>query len=493
MSPKTFDDGVNVDNVVTYSSAATNNRKSALSTKIITSTTGSLIPVVDHDATIEQERKHRTNDIRERLGPIMERFMSSVTKIQTLEDSLRLGVGSDGDDDDHNHNHDDTSSTSSKSTNYEHTIIRPGETRSIVNKSMELVKKKMLRLKNMEDTLEALEDRRIILRRHCQAKFTTTEKSDNLLCQNNRIVELEEEVSVTKKKCRLVDDLQARNVLLENDLMDVREALQEKSRTDLQQQQCRKNDEYMHIKFDSLEHKVEYLTASTCDDLKKENKNLPQTIKNQGSQESTVVVTAPLSLTESSIIDKLCIVDNNTCNTSSMTDESFSLFPTPNEMDGTAEQQQQQQQQQKHNPRDFSEREDDASSSSSSSSNSGESSMIENLTSKIKILDRENAELRESNDNAMHKFKTFQQEITRQSSVIKGLQLKLDSNVLGGTEQSEAAAMIESEEADKLSLSCTVAMKTKDERGKKSVVKNTGQFLFKRLLFKDHKNGQSEK
>ncbi|OEU16430.1 hypothetical protein FRACYDRAFT_239023 [Fragilariopsis cylindrus CCMP1102] len=488
MSPKTFDDGVNVDNVVTYSSAATNNRKSALSTKIITSTTGSLIPVVDHDAMIDQERKHRTNDIRERLGPIMERFMSSVTKIQTLEDSLRLGVGSDGDDDDHNHNHDDTSSTSSKSTNYEHTIIRPGGTRSIVNKSMELVKKKMLRLKNMEDTLEALEDRRIILRRHCQAKFTTTEKSDNLLCQNNRIVELEEEVSVTKKKCRLVDDLQARNVLLENDLMDVREALQEKSRTDLQQQQCRKNDEYMHIKSDSLENKVEYLTASTCDDLKKENKNLPQTIKNQGSQESTVVVTAPLSLTESSIIDKLCIVDNNTCSTSSMTDESFSLFPTPNEMDGTAEQQQQQ----KHN---FSEREDDASSSSSSSSssNSGGSSMIENLTSKIKILDRENAELRESNDNAMHKFKTFQQEITRQSSVIKGLQLKLDSNVLGGTEQSEAAAMIESEEADKLSLSCTVALKTKDERGKKSVVKNTGQFLFKRLLFKDRKNAQSEK
>ena len=173
-----------------------------------------------------------------------------------------------------------------------------------------------------------------------------------------------------------------------------------------------------------------------------------------------------------------------------MTEESFSLFPTPNEMDGTAEQQQQQQQ---HNPRDFSEREDDASSSSSSSSNSGESSMIEHLTSKIKILDRENAELRESNDNAMHKFKTFQQEITRQSSVIKGLQLKLDSNVLGGTEQSEAAAMIESEEADKLSLSCTVAMKTKDERGGKSVVKNTGQFLLKRLLFKDHKNGQSEK
>jgi hypothetical protein len=383
MSPKTFDDGVTVDNVVIYSSAATNNRKSALSTKIITSTTGSLIPVVDHDATIEQERINRTNDIRERLGPIMERLMSSVTKIQTLEDSLRLGVGSGGDDDYHNHNHDDTSSTSSKSTNYEHTIIRPGETRSIVNKSMELVKKKMLRLKNMEDKLEALEDRRIILRRHfqlqdkapmrSQAKSTTDEKSDNLLCQNNRIIELEEEASLMKKKCRLVDDLQARNVQLENDLMDVREALQEKSRTDLQQ------DGYMHIKRDSLEHKVEYLAASTCDDLKKEKKNLPQTIKNQESQESTVVVvTAPISLTESSIIDKICIVDNNTCNISSMTDESFSLYSTPNGMDGTVEQQRQQ-----HNPRDFSEREDDASSSSSS--NSCESSTIENLSQKLKI------------------------------------------------------------------------------------------------------------
>jgi hypothetical protein len=492
MSPKTFDDGVNVDKVVIYSSAATNNRKSALSTKIITSTTGSLIPVVDHNATIEQERIHRTNDIRERLGPIMERLMSSVTKIQTLEDSLRLGVGSDGDDDDHNHNHDDTSSTSSKSTNYEHTIIRPGETRRIVNKSMELVKKKMLRLKNMEDKLEALEDRRIILRRHCQlqdkapirsqAKSTTDEKSDNLLYQDNRIIELEEEVSLMKKKCRLVDDLQARNVQLENDLMYVGEALQEKSQTDLQQQ---KNDEYMHVKGDSLEHKVECLTASTCDDLKKENKNLPQTIKNQKSQESTVVVTTPISLTETSIIDKLCIVDNDTCNTSSMTDDSFSLFPTPNGMDGTVELQQQ------HNPRDFSEREDDASSRSSS--NSGESLMIENLTSKIKNLDRENALLRESNDHAIHKFKTFQQEIMRQSSVIKGLQLKLDSNVVGGTEQSEEAAMIENKEADKLSLSCRVAMKTIDERGKQSVVKNTGDFLFKRLLFKHHKNGQSEK
>jgi hypothetical protein len=93
----------------------------------------------------------------------------------------------------------------------------------------------------------------------------------------------------------------------------------------------------------------------------------------------------------------------------------------------------------------------------------------------------------------MHKFKTFQQEILRQSSVIKGSQLKLDSNVLGGTEQSEAVAMIENKEAGNLSLSCTVAMKTIDERGKQSVVKNTGHFFKKRLLFKDHKNGQSEK
>jgi hypothetical protein len=52
------------------------------------------------------------------------------------------------------------------------------------------------------------------------------------------------------------------------------------------------------------------------------------------------------------------------------------------------------------------------------------------------------------------------------------------------------AAMNENIEADKLSL---VATKATDERGKQSVVKNTGHFLFKRLLFKDHKNGQSEK
>jgi hypothetical protein len=54
--------------------------------------------------------------------------------------------------------------------------------------------------------------------------------------------------------------------------------------------------------------------------------------------------------------------------------------------------------------------------------------------------------------------------------------------------------MNENIEADKLSLSCrVVATKATDERGKQSVVKNTGHFLFKRLLFKDHKNGQSEK
>jgi len=53
--------------------------------------------------------------------------------------------------------------------------------------------------------------------------------------------------------------------------------------------------------------------------------------------------------------------------------------------------------------------------------------------------------------------------------------------------------MNENIEADKLSLSCrVVATKATDERGKQSVVKNTGHFLFKRLLFKDHKNGQSE-
>ena len=257
----------------------------------------------------------------------------------------------------------------------------------------------------MEEELVALEDRRENLHRHCRQQVALTaavvgsqscleQQPTGSLEHRNAIAEFEKEIHVLKEKSFLVDDLRTQNARLVEEAKDGERSEMElanarklchKLETNLQKQQH---------KCESLECRVNSL-KSTCDGLEKvlrarekrnlglelelmdtrgllseylvNNENPPKTIEHPGSNNHSVALTEPstLSWTESSITDETVAVDNDDSTTS---EELLLVNPITNtKRKGTA----------------------------------CDSSLLQNLMAKIEALTRENAELRNINNHTI--------------------------------------------------------------------------------------------
>jgi len=357
--------------------------------------------VVKH-AALEQEIKNRTYDVRERLGPLIERLKNSVTNIQTLESSMRLsGYG------------DDNSRGNCEMTKEgQDTRIRnawsSGQSRSLTKKTMEMVKKKMFQLKIMEEELAASEKRRVNLHHYFQQRVASQDieaprvARTNNLQYENRIAELKEKIFQLKEKSIFYNDLRVQNdrLLEKTKHVDSLESELERERSlRISFESKLQEDQYKTIqqalKYDSLDCKFEVLTKSKDNsnlNLKQDiidtitlhrrylanNKGLPQRIMHLGTNESDTL-TEPISLswTESSISNDTNAVEDDD---SSGAGESY----IPKE-------------------------------------ESASHSTVQLLRSKVESLNRENAELRESKSHTLNKYKSLREEMTVQSSMIKYL------------------------------------------------------------------------
>jgi len=370
---------------------------------------------VDH-AALEQERMDRTNDVRERFGPLMERLKNSVSKIQTLENSILLRAGSNGDD-----LIDSERNEEIQTTNFPN-VMSPGQSRQLMNQSMEMVKKKMFRLKTMEEELEALEDRSLNLHHYIQQQLALQDAQGRLALTNvnseedNRITELEEQICFLKEKSELIENLRIQNAsLLEKAKhvdrleLDLKGEISSRNKLEskLVEHQCKMNKQA--VKYENLEGKFQVLTNSITNLTKvlqaQEHSNLnleqeimearefqKQCLSEHLETNQSVALTDPMSLsaTFSSIS-----IDSST----GENDDSKSVDESPFLIEETTCQ-----------------------------------STIEILRAKIESLRIENAELRESKGHATKNYESLQEEMRRQSMVIEELRRKLDCRVSEGGE-----------------------------------------------------------
>lgn len=364
-----------------------------------------------HDA-LEQARIDRTNDVRERLGPLINRLKCSMTNIQILENSMRLSVDEDGD------------SRGDSEMNEKDKGVRKvwsqENSRKLMNMNMEMVKRKMFRLKIMEEELVASEDRRVNLHHHFQQQVVPQAKKSptaKQMCNSeyqNRITDLEEDiVALRVQNVRLLEKTKIIE-RLENELEDEK-SLRGILEANLREHQYKMN--HQTVKYDKLESQFEILTSTIANLTKvlqaQEHYNLnlgqeimetmalhrqylsnsgspPKTIEHLRANES-VTLTEPMTLswTGSSISNHTSIVAN---------DDISADGGSPGSKKDTSSQ-----------------------------------STIQILRAKIESLDNKNAELRESNSHTLGRYKSLCEEMTRQSSMIKDRH-KLDCSVLEGGE-----------------------------------------------------------
>mmetsp|Transcript_11131 Transcript_11131/g.23604 ORF Transcript_11131/g.23604 Transcript_11131/m.23604 type:complete len:434 (-) Transcript_11131:1644-2945(-) len=387
-----------------------------------------LVRSINH-ATLEEERMHRTNNVRERMGPIIKRLKDSVAKVTKIEDSIRQS--SDGADIGDDHEVKDLEQDVRLGS-----MIRAGKSQQLMSKGMERVKKKMLMLKNMEEELAAMEDRSVNLHHYFQREVVSqvdeapssspSENSEN----RNRIKELKTEMFLLNEKSEQVDGLLSENARMLEKMGDVERLQNELHRerklrvlleSNLEEHRCEMK--LKAAKYDSLEHKFE-VSMSTFEILTKaleipencdrgfqqelsetieaialhrryllKNGNPPKMIEHLKTDESAVL-TEPMTLSwteDSSLANDLSTIDND-C--SIITEES-TVYKSNDFSKGTS---------------------------------CTNQSTFQILRSKIEALERENAELRENKNHAL-KCISLQEKTVRQSSMIENLQRELDHKV----------------------------------------------------------------
>mmetsp|Transcript_15629 Transcript_15629/g.27145 ORF Transcript_15629/g.27145 Transcript_15629/m.27145 type:complete len:368 (-) Transcript_15629:129-1232(-) len=214
-----------------------------------------MTPVVEKATTTkdiqrDQEKQLRTKDVKERLGPLVDRLKDSISKIDMIEASL------DGAE--------DSSSILSNKIHSVDSNRQRQSRRELMHQSMEMVKIKMLRLKRMEETLTASEDRRHVLQ-HQVLQVS--------LSEHQQIGGFERDASLREEKRRLEDDLDARNSMLlrktrecqqlQEELKQTKEE-KEKLKEALVQRQAKMNEHA--LKCGGLECQVENLN-NLCKEL----------------------------------------------------------------------------------------------------------------------------------------------------------------------------------------------------------------------------------
>ena len=249
-----------------------------------------MMPVVDsHSATVEQEKlttrvikrneskMSRTAGVRERLAPIMERMMSSLAQIQTLEESLVAGEASAGSDSTQYCDADDgivdrlvTPLCQSNGLKF-----RPGsnKSRKILKNRMETLKKKLTSLQMMEDTLNMAEDRRQNLQ-HYFLQASLSKPMLELASANRRNQELEHHLDIAKheqgkleERCSTVDYLEERILELLDSLKKLNNVEAELLRAEERNNVYEKDLQQRQAKIDKLSMRCEGLECEV-DQLK---------------------------------------------------------------------------------------------------------------------------------------------------------------------------------------------------------------------------------
>jgi hypothetical protein len=368
----------------------------------------------------EQEHFSRTKQTKERLGPIVSRLKASLTKMESLEESMiRLGL----------HRADRIDLLSQPpSSNYDplQFTLLPGNSRELMHGSMERVKRKLLRLKQMEERLVLSEDRRLNLQHqllqvslsHPILLMEATKRQNAHLQQgiNRRWAEENSKNFQNGGKAR-----QQEIVGLQQELKDSigeREA----SREYLFETEAKINDQADRC--DELVCPVQRTTLAPTDkvsSLKKLNHRRnglepeQREVRNVARQErgrlfpgtihfQTLNEVSPIEMTLPTVGETTCRGDDDSLDSSSTTNSAF-ITVLPSFERGTS---------QKPFKLSLAGSEDD------------HKSMIEALIAKIEVLDRENAELSEENYHFGVKCDAQQQEIMRQTGVIRDLELRLE-------------------------------------------------------------------
>jgi hypothetical protein len=339
-----------------------------------------------------EDRLARSKDVKERIGPIVHRLKASLETIQKLEDSAAAkttnasscsnkvgGTKSTDDSDDSN----DAISPS-------HQFV-PGRSRKLMQSSMEMVKRKLLKLKSLEEMLVESDDRREFLE-HQMVQITTDRHNILNSILQGRVEELEHDKVALEEKCEaltatcdeLVDSLRKqedRVAFLEEELLETRK----------------------------------YGVIPIVRSSSSISGGPPRTIHSHTSQEGS---SSPFSFGEGSSGRSMGSSrdDNELSSLPSTSDFEVSgmhqsLHWTPTVSVSLLE--------------PTSQRSDDGDDHDEASS--PEAVMIQRLMEKIEALDRENAELRESKQRAAGKFQAQCEEMKRHTSLIEDMRRKLDS------------------------------------------------------------------
>jgi hypothetical protein len=415
----------------------------------------------------EEARMSRTMEVKKRLSPIMDRMKASLAKIQKLEESLsRSGQQPDG-----GRTRDCVprgNTDNGKEEGNDVTALVPRQSSSILlKKSMEMIRRKLYKLQHMEDLLQSSEDRRqnlqhyflqVSLSKPCLLLAASRRRDQG---QSRQIVILENECAMLEQKCATVDELQLKVIDLTAKLRDFDQLQIELDdlknhndilELDLVQRQSKLNQ--LAIKCDDFECQVEQLTTM-CDDLLKnlsiqeqradklerelmETQKLnhraergrsrpPCTIQSQDSADGG----STESDNDSSTLELSCQTDASSDQEQTHTNGNFFLRRV-NDM------------------KDVDSPTKTAETSSASISLPGnvtsrisisenaersvvvpedpEASMIERLMDKVQTLDRENAELLQSQQEVYGKFDALLQENARHATRIRELEEQLQQN-----------------------------------------------------------------
>lgn len=224
----------------------------------------------------------RTAEVKQRLGPIMERMKSSLAQIQSIEESLAsnrvgLDVPQSGTD--------PSGSNEDRATNASASTARSQKSRQLLKESMGMLKTKLSTLQKMEDALTLSEDRR----QNLQHLFLQSSLSKPILEQasnKRKNEELEKQLANLTienrrldEKCRTVNSLeqkieeltkQTRKLSETEDKLHHAQTQNKIFERDLHDRQSKINE--LSIRGDDLECQVEELKL-LCDSLRNELHN----------------------------------------------------------------------------------------------------------------------------------------------------------------------------------------------------------------------------
>lgn len=240
----------------------------------------------------QKDSMTRTAEVKERIGPIMERMKSSLAQIQALEQSLALsevsgetGETSEREETSNVVNADVVPSILPSETHTSNTVpCIPGSrnSRQLLKNSMDMLKKKLSTLQRMEESLSASEDRRQNLQ-HYFLQVSLSKPMLELASAQRRNNELERHLSIVEEECKQLEDKCAKLEALELEvatltqntrkMFEMETKLQlilsqnEAYEQDLRDRQAKINT--LSIRCDDLECQVEQLTE-LCNNLQKQ-------------------------------------------------------------------------------------------------------------------------------------------------------------------------------------------------------------------------------